>query len=162
MNRVPVMVWRLMALLAAVLLVPLLPPGLPARPDVVLILVAAVALRGGPVAAALVGLVGGWIIDLVPPGGDPLGGTALVLAAAGLAMGSVRGWQRVSPLAPFALVLLGAAVVQGVRGVTAAAGFGTAPWPELAWSIGMTGAFAVVLLPLFLQVERVLHRAGWA
>ena len=47
-------------------------------PDLVLIGVVATAVLRGPVHGALVGLVAGWVVELVPPVGSPLGLTPLV------------------------------------------------------------------------------------
>ncbi len=65
------------ALLSATLLPRL---GVPQEwvPDLVLIGVVATAVLRGPVHGALVGLVAGWVVELVPPVGSPLGLTPLV------------------------------------------------------------------------------------
>lgn len=162
--RAPAVVWRLIALLAVAFFVTLLPPGLPARPDLVVIVVAAAALRHGWATGALVGLAGGWILDLIPPGGEPLGATALVLAAVGALMGTSARWARMSPAMPFLIVLAGGALVQGIRLVIALAqGTGGIVDPGRAlWSVLLTGLFGLVLLPLFAQVERALDLRGWS
>lgn len=163
-HRLPAVLWRLVALLAAAFLVTLLPPALPARPELVLIVVAAAALRHGPVTGALVGLAGGWLLDLIPPAGEPLGATALVLAGAGAVMGHLARWARVSPVVPFLIVAVGAALVSGIRLVVALArGDGAVidiggAW----WAVLLTAAFGVVFLPLFAQVERALAMRGWS
>ncbi|WP_147899745.1 hypothetical protein [Serinicoccus profundi] len=80
---------RILLLLAAALLPSAWPAGL-ARPDLVLLVVAGVALLHPPQVGLLVGLAGGWFVDLVPPGAAPLGGGALAYAAVGLGLGAVR------------------------------------------------------------------------
>ena len=60
-------------LVAAVLVVTLRARGWPVVPDLVLLPVVALALSRGWLAGALLGLAAGWVVDLVPPGGDPLG-----------------------------------------------------------------------------------------
>lgn len=146
---------RGLLLLGAVLLPSALPPpsGVP-RADLVLVVVAAVALVRGPTAGLLAGLAGGWMLDLVPPGGSPLGAGALVHAAAGAALGLARPLVRVSPVLPWLLTAGAAALVLGVRGVASAAGAGLARPGDLGWSWVVTAAVAAVLLPLLLLLER--------
>ena len=85
-------------LLAALAVATVLPRfGVPARfrPDLVVLLVAASAVVRGPAQGALLGLAAGWVVDLVPPGGSPLGLTALLYAAAGATAGLFhRGAHR--------------------------------------------------------------------
>ncbi len=69
--------------------------GLAARtpvllPDLLLPVVVAGALVGGPVRGALIGLVAGWLVDLVPPGAVVLGTGALAYAVCGLLAGAGR------------------------------------------------------------------------
>ena len=73
----------LLTLLAAVLVVTLRARGWPVVPDLVLLPVVALALSRGWLAGALLGLAAGWVVDLVPPGGDPLGLTPILYAVAG-------------------------------------------------------------------------------
>ena len=152
---------RGLLLVAAVLLPSAWPPGL-ARPDLVLLVVAAAALLHRPQTGLLVGLAGGWLIDLVPPGASPLGASALTYAAVGLGLGLVRRALVLSPVLPWVATAVAAAVVLGVRGVTAAAGVGQALLVDLAWSWGMTLLVAVLLLPVLMGLERRLTTRGWA
>lgn len=160
-SRLPGPLWRLLALVAAVLTVPLLPGGLPARPDLVLIVVVAAAVARGPVTGALTGLAGGWLLDLVPPGAGVLGATALVFAAAGAASGYAGRWRAASPLVPWLIVIGAAVLVQGVRGLIAAAGLGVAHPVDLGWSVAITALAAALLVPLLLAVESGLERRRW-
>ena len=100
MNRVPGLAVRALLLVSAVLLPSAWPPGLPPA-DLVLLVVAAAALLHGPSTGVLVGLAGGWLVDLVPPGAEPLGATALSYAAAGALLGLARRWAAASPLLPW-------------------------------------------------------------
>ncbi|MCU1537373.1 MAG: rod shape-determining protein MreD, partial [Humibacillus sp.] len=59
-------------------------------PDLVLIGVVATAVVRGPVHGALVGLLAGWVVELVPPVGTPLGVTPLVIMLGGLVAGLLR------------------------------------------------------------------------
>ena len=162
MSKLPAVVVRGLLLLVAVLVPTLFPSGMPGRPDLVLLVVAAAALLRGPVTGALVGLAGGWLVDLVPPGGEPLGASALSYALAGAAVGVARRWAPWSPLVPWVAAVGGAALVQAVRGLVSAAGVGVAHPVDLLWSVAATALFALLLLPLLIGVERFLLARGWS
>lgn len=161
MSRLPGVLARALLLVAAVLLPSAWPAGL-ARPDLVLLVVVAAALMHRPSTGLLVGLAGGWLLDLVPPGADPLGAAALLYGGLGLVLGLVRRSADVSPLLPWVFTGLAGAAVLGVRWVTSAAGVGRALLPDLAWSWVMTMLVAVVVLPLLMGMERRLTDRGWA
>ena len=161
MSRPPGVLLRALLLLAAVLLPSAWPTGL-ARPDLVLLVVAAAALLHRPSTGLLVGLAGGWLLDLVPTGAEPLGAGALTYAAVGLGLGLARRLAAVSPLLPWLVTGVAAAAVLGVRWVTATAGVGRALVPDLAWSWAMTMLVAVLILPLLMGLERRLTDRGWA
>ncbi|WP_151524507.1 rod shape-determining protein MreD [Serinicoccus kebangsaanensis] len=152
---------RVLLLVAAVLLPSAWPEGL-ARPDLVLLVVAAAGLLHRPQVGLLMGLAGGWLVDLVPPGAEPLGASALSYAAVGLCLGWVRRALVVSPLLPWVATAAAAAVVLGVRGVSAAAGVGRALLAELAWTWVVTMVLAVIVLPVLMSLERWMTRRGWA
>ncbi|MCK0111531.1 rod shape-determining protein MreD [Ornithinimicrobium sp. F0845] len=158
----PVIGARTVLLLVAVLAPTLFPSGMPGRPDLVVLVVAAAALMHGPVTGALVGLAGGWLVDLVPPGGEPLGAGALSYALAGALVGAARRWAPASPLVPWIAAVGGAVVIQLVRGLTAAAGVGVAHPVDLLWSVAATALFALLVLPVLIGVERFLLSRGWA
>src|SRR5690606_19525395 len=162
MSQVPGVMTRLLLLVAAVLALTLLPAGMPGRPDLAVLVVAAAALTHGPVTGGLVGLAGGWLVDLVPPGGEPLGAGALSYALAGVLMGTARRWMPWSPLVPWVAAVAGAGAVQAVRGLTAAAGVGVTHPSDLLWSLAATALFALLLLPLLIGVERFLQSRRWA
>lgn len=161
MSTLPSVVVRALLLLVAVLVPTLYPTGMPGRPDLVLLVVAAAALLHGPVTGALVGLAGGWLLDLVPPGGEPLGASALSYALAGALMGAARRWAPWSPLVPWVAAVGGAALIQGLRGLVSAAGVGVAHPVDLLWSVVATALFALLLLPVLIGVERFLLSRGW-
>lgn len=161
MTRLPGVAVRALLLVAAVLLPSAWPPGVP-RADLVLLVVAAAALLRGPTTGLLVGLAGGWLVDLVPPGAAPLGASALTYAGAGVLLGLARRYAAASPLLPWAATAVAAALVLGVRGVTAAAGVGRAGAGELVWSWVVTLVVAVLVLPVLLAVERWLAERRWA
>jgi rod shape-determining protein MreD len=161
MNKAPSLAARALLLVAAVLALTLMPAGMPGRPDLVVLVVAAAALMHGPVTGGLVGLAGGWLVDVVPPGGEPLGAGALSYALAGLLVGMARRWVPWSPLVPWVAAVGGAGAVQAIRGLTAAAGVGVAHLSDLLWSLAATALFALLLLPLLIGVERLLVSRGW-
>lgn len=161
MSRLPGVVLRALLLLVAVLLPSAWPAGL-ARPDLVLLVVAAAALLHRPSTGLLVGLAGGWLLDLVPPGAEPLGATALTYGAVGLLLSLARRVVGASPVLPWVATALAAAAVLAVRGVTAAAGVGRVVPVDLAWSWAMTMLVAVILLPVLMGLERWLTDRGWA
>lgn len=146
---------RALLLVAAVLLPSALPtPGGLPRPDLVIVVVAATALTRGPTTGLLTGLAGGWLLDLVPPGAEPLGAGALVYAAVGMVLGLARRPVVLSPVLPWAAAVGAAALVLGVRAIGAAAGFGRATASDLWWTWVATAVVAAVLLPLLLLLER--------
>lgn len=76
-------------------------------PDLVLPVVVAGALVGGPTRGAMTGLAAGWLVDLVPPGAAVLGAGALTYAACGLLAGAGRreglaSWRWVAVVATLA------------------------------------------------------------
>ncbi|OLT20179.1 hypothetical protein BJF81_05515 [Ornithinimicrobium sp. CNJ-824] len=92
----------------------------------------------------------------MPPGAAPAGASALVLAAAGALVGLLRPCTRLSPVVPWLLAVLAAAVPPLVRGVAAAAGAGVARPLDLLSSWFWTAAAAVLLVPALLALERRL------
>jgi rod shape-determining protein MreD len=76
-----------LAVLGQVTIVNRLPLPGDAGPDLVLLVVAALAVTGGPVPGMLAGFVGGLALDLAPPVSDLAGETAFVFCAAGYACG---------------------------------------------------------------------------
>ena len=148
-------------LLAAVAVATVLPRfGVPARfrPDLVILLVAASAVVRGPAHGALVGLAAGWVVDLVPPGGSPLGLTGLLYAVAGATAGlSHRGASR--SMAGALLGLATATVVVEFGGVgLAILGDGTVDVTAAATRTLTTLVVGLAALPAVLGVDRALTR----
>lgn len=122
-------------------------------PDLVLLIVVATALRAGPVAGATWGLVAGWVVDLVPPGGAPIGLTAIALAAAGAVAGAGRRSGQRSPLW-FAVVAAGAALVAGLVGAVATLWAGAGVDPSfVALGILLTAGCGSILVPALVRLE---------
>lgn len=145
---------RATLLLVAGLLPVLLPDALPARPDLVLVVVAAAALVHGPVTGGLVGLGAGWLLDLLPPGSGPLGATALAYLAVGALIGTARRYAEWSPILPLLATGAGLVALLALRGVTSAAGVGRAEISQLGWTLLITMVAVVLLLPLLVRLEQ--------
>jgi rod shape-determining protein MreD len=64
------------------------------QPDLVLLIVLALAAVGGPVPGMLTGFIGGLALDVAPPGSDLIGEKALVFCLAGYGCGLFGAWQR--------------------------------------------------------------------
>lgn len=145
------------ALLVATLLPRLgVPPG--ALPDLVLVGVVATAVLRGPVHGALTGLVAGWVVELVPPVGHPLGLTALVLMLAGLAAGCFRNPASRSALRPVAALLVAALVGLAAHVAAAVLADGELELLDGARRVAATTVAGVVLLPALLALDRALVR----
>ena len=119
---------------------------------------AASAVVRGPAHGALLGLAAGWVVDLVPPGGSPLGLTALLYAAAGAVAGLFHRSASRS-LVGALLGLAAATVVVELGGVCAAIlGDGTMDLPAAATRTLVTLVVGLLALPVVLGVDRALTR----
>jgi len=143
-----------LALAGAVLVIALRARGWSALPDLALLPVLALGLsRGWPAGAAL-GLAVGWLVDLVPPGGDPLGLTPILYALAGSLAGRA---SRVGPVPVrwVAIVVLGAAAVPVVGRLLLGAWQGQQlDLATAALTIAATVVAGVVLVPPRLRLDR--------
>ena len=166
MSRLPGLGVRLVLLLGAALTMSMFPLTVPGTPDLVLVVVAGTALMHGPWVGAAMGLGGGWLIDLVPPGAEPMGASALAYLAVGALLGASRQVVATSPVTlpvlPWAAVAGASLMLLTVRGVAAAAGFGGAAWGELAWTWLWTVVATAVLIGPLVWIDRWLtvHRWG--
>jgi rod shape-determining protein MreD len=148
----------LLLLVAAVASVTLAARSQLVLPDLVLPVIVAGALRTGASRGALLGLAGGWLVDLMPPGSAVLGTAALVYAAAGLLAGAGRR-EGETPFGWVALVGLGsAAVVGGGRLVVAALSGAPVDWTVTGLRLGLTGVLCAVLVPALVSIEQRLAR----
>lgn len=161
MRLLPGLLARALLLVAAVLLPAAWLSGL-ARPDLVLLVVASAALLHRPSTGLLVGLAGGWLLDLVPPGAAPLGAGALTYAAVGLLLGLARRLAAASPLIPWLLTAAASLAVLAVRAVASLAGVGRATTGDLLATWAMTLLAGVLLLPVLMGLERRLADRGHA
>jgi rod shape-determining protein MreD len=134
--------------------------GVPAAwtPDLVLIGVVATAVLRGPLHGAVVGLAAGWVVELIPPVGRPLGLTALVMMLAGAVAGAIGASSLRSALrASFALVA--AALLIGLsRTTVVAVAQGTWEATDALTAVVATSAAALVVLPVLTVVDHSLVR----
>lgn len=123
-------------------------------PDLVLPVVVAGALLGGPSRGGLVGLGAGWLVDLLPPGASVLGTSALLYAAVGLLAGTGRR-EGPTPWGWVALVGAASAVAVGIGRVVVAAVSGAAiDLTATGWAVGFSAALCAVAVPPLIWVEQ--------
>ena len=125
-------------------LLALLPlPG--ATPDLVLVVVAALAIACGPGAGAVAGFTGGLLLDLAPPAAHAAGQWALVLTVAGYAAGHLGDSRLRSGTR---LVLVGVLAGLATAAYVTVSGLLGAPWPglgELTLLAGSAVGYGAVL-----------------
>ncbi len=126
-------------------------------PDLLLPVVVAGALVSGPVRGALLGLVAGWLVDLVPPGAVVLGTSALTYAACGLLAGAGRreglaSWRWVAVVGTLASVALavGGLVVALLAGSAVAAS-------DLVVRLVLTTLLCALVVPGLVRAEQHLR-----
>lgn len=126
-------------------------------PDLLLPVVVAGALVSGPVRGALLGLVAGWLVDLVPPGAVVLGTGALTYAACGLLAGAGRreglvSWRWVAVVGTLASVALavGGLVVALLAGSAVAAS-------DLVVRLVLTTLLCALVVPGLVRAEQHLR-----
>jgi len=149
-------------LLGGVLGVTLAARHLSPLPDLVLVVVASAALRAGPRVGLLTGLVGGWLLDLLPPGSAVLGTQALLYAVAGLCVGALR---RPGPVAVVWVVLVIAGAAGGLelaRAVLALAQGVPVDVVSSLLRVLATATVGLVVVPLVSAVERRSERRRFA
>jgi rod shape-determining protein MreD len=122
-------------------------------PDLVLVVVAALAVADGPLAGAIIGFAAGLCLDLAPPGSLLIGQYALVFCLAGWAAGRLSRAVGRSPLRSVVLM----AVVVGAAEVLSS-GLGLALEPaqvttsEVREVLPATVGYDLVLCPLVLYL----------
>lgn len=157
----------LVAVLLQVGLLAVLPlPG--ATPDLVLVVIAALAIVRGPGAGAVAGFAGGVLLDLVPPAAHAAGQWALVLTLAGYAAGYLGDPRlRFATRVVFVGLLAGLAAV----GYITLSGLLGAPWPVLGAVALMTVsamAYGTIVAAVVIPAESWVvwhtaapHRTAW-
>ncbi len=84
------------AVLLQVSLINRLPLPGNAGPGLVILVVAALAVSGGPVKGMIAGFLGGLALDIAPPGSDLVGESALVCCVVGYGCGALAAWRPAS------------------------------------------------------------------
>ncbi len=151
----------LYVLVGALLTATLLPRlGVPTAwlPDLVLIGVVSTAVLRGPLHGALVGLVAGWVVELIPPVGHPLGLTPLVMMTGGALAGTFWRPSSRSALRPFAALLASTVVVLAVRLAAAVVADGSVALRPPLQVLATTLLVGLLVLPLLLVFDRALVR----
>jgi rod shape-determining protein MreD len=147
-------VLRLVALVAAAVLGAVARArGWETMPDLVLVVVAASALTHGARTGAALGLLGGWVLDLLPPGGAHLGLTAVTYAVVGGLVGAVR---REGPVAGVWVALVVGAAAAGlevVRLVMALAVSAPVDVTAALVRVVVTGTIGALVVPVVLRLE---------
>lgn len=148
----------LVAALASATVLPRL--GVPGRwvPDLVLIGVVATAVLRGPLHGALVGIAAGWVVELVPPVGRPLGLVPLVMMLGGAAAGTFRSTGARSMVRAFAALVAAGVVVIAGRLAAAVLAEGSTSIGDGLVSLGATVAVGAIALPVLIAVDRALVR----
>ncbi len=139
------------ALVLQVTLVPRLPLPGGASPDLVLVVVAALALRTGALRGCVTGFGAGLVADVVPPAAHTIGRYALVYCVVGYLVGLASGEIEDSP------VLSSLAVALGALG-------GTLAYTALGAALGdprVTGAVLVRVMPVSILYDVVLSPLAW-
>lgn len=142
--------------LAAALSAVVLPRLGPVGPHLVLLVVVAAALLGGPAKGALLGLCAGWVVDLMPPTPAALGATALTYAIAGVVAGL---WHRESGRSlwlPALATITATSTVEAI-GILQSLTSGWPPqWAMAGWSMALTSGVGLAVVPLLIRAERGL------
>lgn len=120
-------------------------------PDLVLPVVVAGALLRGASGGLLLGLLAGWLVDLMPPGSAVLGSSAFVYAAAGLLAGAARR-EGVAPLGWVGLVAVAAtAAVEAGRLCIAVLAGAPVDWSVLGMRAAATAILCALATPLLVR-----------
>jgi rod shape-determining protein MreD len=157
--------WPVRLLLLALALVVVLAlgaRGVLAPPDLVLLVVVGVALAAGSPSGALIGLVGGWLVDLAPPVGAPLGLSGLAYAAAGWVAGTARRRSGHPWWWPVPVVVLAVVVTRAAPVLIDLASARPVAWGALGWQVLATATLGLVVVGLVQRLEATLVTRGLA
>jgi rod shape-determining protein MreD len=139
-----------------------------AGPDLVLLVVAALALAGGPMAGVLTGFLAGLALDVAPPGSHFVGQNALVFCLVGYACGllaDASGDAEQGHTALFEIVVTAAGAVVGEALLALLGVMLSDPrvtWPAIANVLPAAVAYDVLLCPFVLYAVAAALRLGGA
>ena len=140
-----------------------------AGPDLVLLVVAALALAGGPMAGVLTGFLAGLALDVAPPGSHFVGQNALVFCLVGYACGlladDASGDAEQGHTALFEIVVTAAGAVCGEALLALLGVMLSDPrvtWPAITNVLPAAVAYDVLLCPFVLYAVAASLRLGGA
>ena len=140
-----------------------------AGPDLVLLVVAALALAGGPMAGVLTGFLAGLALDVAPPGSHLVGQNALVFCLVGYACGlladDASGDAEQGHTALFEIVVTAAGAVFGEALLALLGVMLSDPrvtWPAITNVLPAAVAYDVLLCPFVLYAVAAALRLGGA
>ena len=140
-----------------------------AGPDLVLLVVAALALAGGPMAGVLTGFLAGLALDVAPPGSHLVGQNALVFCLVGYACGLLAddgsGDAEQGHTALFEIVVTAAGAVCGEALLALLGVMLSDPrvtWPAITNVLPAAVAYDVLLCPFVLYAVAAALRLGGA
>ena len=140
-----------------------------AGPDLVLLVVAALALAGGPMAGVLTGFLAGLALDVAPPGSHFVGQNALVFCLVGYACGlladDASGDAEQGHTALFEIVVTAAGAVFGEALLALLGVMLSDPrvtWPAITNVLPAAVAYDVLLCPFVLYAVAAALRLGGA
>ena len=146
------------ALIVQVSVVNLLPLPV-ARPDLLVVVVAACALVSGPAGGAVTGFAVGLFADVTPPADHTLGRLALCYALVGYAVGMLDDLEERSVVASMAVVAVAAAVSTALYALVGAlVGDVRISMTTLAHQLPVAVAYDVLLAPFILPLVAAIDR----
>jgi rod shape-determining protein MreD len=134
--------------------------GLPGpSPQIVLVVVASIALCRGRATGMLIGFAGGLLLDIAPPADHPMGRFALAYCLAGYAVGAMRGEGQRSAFLPMVLVGVGV-VIGNVSDALLGTVFGYVHLSigEIVTGVPLAVLYDVVLTPFVFPVVAALDK----
>src|SRR5215468_3133008 len=148
------------AVLAAIVLQVTVLNNLPfpggSQPDLVLVVVVAMALASGPLEGAVIGFAAGLALDIAPPASGLVGQSALVFCLVGYGCGRLRGPLERSAWLPVAGVALGAAAGEALYALVGLI-FGD---PDVSWQAARQVLPAAVTYDLLIS-PFVFYAVAW-
>lgn len=153
--------WRVLVLVMAVALAGTVVARFPVAPDLVAVLVVSVGITAGAVGGAVAGLAAGWLLDLAPPGGHPLGSGALTYLLVGMLGAAAARWWRVSVLSPALIAGTAGLLVQTIRLAVRLADGSSLPFAAAAAVALTTATLGAILLPPLIFWQRRLAQRGF-